>query len=304
MYTNLAMGGGAHLTLPFLGFLRAAAPLLGSVRCVSGCSGGALVAMAWVLEVPADTVIRLLHRHLGAGVVSADLPMLLSRLGMTDVEATLGEMCVEIMSAGIASWYTAKKGFAPDPGAPDGRTITMLQLYKLTGRSLRVGVCDVSRGFREAYLTAESHPDLPVWRALCASCAVPIVFTPVRVGGSLLCDPCAGDCCPVRGLSEAGVPGAVDTLLLEVADGPLALPEGDGEPRDVLDYARRLLALVAERALRRDVPGRARLAAVPRWTERLCGPLLRGLTADDLAECYEHGIRHGKDFLALVNKGS
>lgn len=51
------------------------------------------------------------------------------------------------------------------------------------------------------YLSSDTHPDLPVMEALRSSCAIPLLFAPVRgPGGDLLVDGCISDCTPVGGL--------------------------------------------------------------------------------------------------------
>ena len=303
MFSNLAISGGAHLCIPFIGFLRAIARLVRNVRWVSGCSGGALVAAVWVLEIPEDTVMRVLAKHMGPGILrDPDVAVLLDRMGLVDVERTVGAMCREMLDAGVSHWRTIKKGWEPDAQAFDGTTMTMLDLVKLTGRSLAVGACDAARAFEETYITAETHPELEVWRALSASCAVPFAFTPVTVGGSLFCDACVRDNSPVRGIPGSAPDGMVDTLALEVdvVSGlvePVARP-----PRDVVEFGRGVLSAMIERVCTADPHPRARLVKLPRWTDERLGPMVLGTDAARLLEAYEHGVICGKDFLSLVNK--
>lgn len=300
-FTCLALSGGAHLCIPFVGFLQAARPLLRDVRCVAGCSGGALVAAVWVLDVPGDVVLSVLARHMAGGLLrSPDLARLFDRFGMSDSEETIGRLCRDLLDEGLRRWRTIGKGWEPDPEACDGTALTMLDLAKLTGKSLAVGACDASNGFRETYLTAESHPRLEVWRALAASCAVPFAFTPVEVGGSLLCDPCVRDTDPARGLPGSAPPGMVDTLSLEVnlTAGLLGSP---ARPDDLAGYARGVLGAVLERAGGQQPLPRARVVTVPRWTEDRLGPMVVGADAGSLMDAFHHGVGCGKDFLGLFN---
>lgn len=303
MFSNLALSGGAHLCIPFIGFLRAIAPLVRNVRWVSGCSGGALVAAAWVLEIPANSVMRILAKHMGKGILrDPDITILLDRMGLVDVENTVGAMCREMLDAGVSHWRTIKKGWEPNSDSFDGSTMTMLDLAKLTGRSLAIGACDAARGFEETYITAETHPDLQVWRALSASCAVPFAFTPVVVGESLFCDACVRDNSPVRGIPGEAPDGMVDTLAIEVEVVSGMVQPTKHAPRDVIEFGRGVLSAMIDRVCCVDPQPRARLVKLPRWTEERLGPMVIGTDAARLVGAYEHGVICGKDFLALVNK--
>ena len=291
------------MCIPFIGFLKAVERLLGGVRCVSGCSGGALVAAAWVLEIPDITVIRILSKHMARGMLGdLDVASLLDRLGLVDTEKVVGDMCREMLGEGIAHWRTIKKGWEPDAEGVDGASITMQHLAKLTGKSLAVGVCDASRGFLETFITAETHPDLQVWRALSASCAIPFAFTPVVVGDSVLCDACVRDGSPVRGIPGSAPEGMVDTLMLEVQAVSGIVVPSEGPPRDLLEFGKGVLAAMIERACRHDPQPRARVVRVPRWTENRMGPMVLGTDTVALISAYEHGVICGEDFLALVIK--
>ena len=55
------------------------------------------------------------------------------------------------------------------------------------------------------YLSSDTSPDMAVMEALRGSCAIPLLFSPVKgPEGDLLVDGCITDCTPLRGLA-AGV---------------------------------------------------------------------------------------------------
>eukprot|EP00873_Tetraselmis_striata_P033738 jgi/Tetstr1/454002/TSEL_040921.t1 len=303
MFPNLALSGGAHLCIPFIGFLRAVRPLVRRARWVSGCSGGALVGAAWVLDIPDQQVMRILARHMSAGILGTpDISCLIDRLGLVDVETTIGAMCREMITAGLAHWRTFKQGMPPDLQGDSGGTLTMLALSKLTGKSLAIGVCDASAGFAETYITADTHPDLHVWRALAASCAVPFAFTPVAVGDSVFCDACVRDNSPVRGIPGAPTDGMVDTLVLEVEVIAGAVRPVSGRPANLMEFGKGVLSAMIDRVSNCDAQPRARVITLPRWTEERLGPMVLGATSADILAAYAHGVRCGKDFLDDLSK--
>lgn len=306
MYANLALSGGAHLCIPFIGFLKSVRHLVEDTRCVSGISGGALVAATWVLEIPETNVLRVLSKHMVRGIMKdVDVTCLLDKMGLVDVEETIGGLCKEMISEGISRWNVIKKGWGPCPDDVCGGTLTMQQLAKMTGRNLAIGVCDVNKGFKEVYITADTHPDVEVWRALCASCAVPFAFTPVRIGDSLFCDACVRDNNPVR-----GIPGSnddetcvmVDTLVVEVEvlSGACIMPNKC--PQNILEYGKGVLSAMIDRISYSDPHPRARVVRITRWTEDKLDPLVLGTDAPSIMHAYYHGVRCGKEFLELVNK--
>lgn len=308
MFSNIALSGGAHFCIPFLGFLKAASSLVSDAKWVSGCSGGALVAAAWVLEVPEHTALKVLAKHLAPGIMrDIDVARLLDGMGLVDVESSIGSMCKELIGEGIMHWNTIKLGWPPGPG-PDGSSITMQQLSKMTGRNLAIGVSDTSRGFAEIYITPESHPDTEVWRVLCASCAIPFVFTPVHIGDSLFCDSCFMDCCPMKGLpSIRENPGVVDTLMLQVniLDETFKHKKHlDRAPRDIIEFGKEAIAAIANRASasRSPPPPNGKVVTIPRWTDCTVSPLFSGAGHMDVLMAYEYGYKRGKEFLSEFNK--
>ncbi len=304
MFANLAVSGGAHLCIPFLGFLRAIAPILSGVKRVSGCSAGALVAVAWVLDMPPRIVISLLVTMMERGLFSdVSVPLLWCRFGLVDAELAVGATAKKMIDAGVTRWKTIKNGCPPDASDNNGN-ITMQELAKLTGTSLAVGVCDVGRGFAETFITAETHPNVPVWRALAASCAIPFAFTPVSIGGSLFCDACARNGDPMGGIPAGS--GLLDTLLLEVdIFGARSEASSDNAvPATLQAYGKSFIKMLLERvsASRQQVSTRAQTAKIPRWTDEVSLPMVSGISAARLCEAYDHGVKHGKEFLENVNK--
>jgi predicted acylesterase/phospholipase RssA len=57
--------------------------------------------------------------------------------------------------------------------------ITMNELYKLTGKTLSVtSICLEKRA--PVYITHLTFPDIPVWKAVLASCSIPLIFKPIE----------------------------------------------------------------------------------------------------------------------------
>jgi predicted acylesterase/phospholipase RssA len=65
--------------------------------------------------------------------------------------------------------------------------ITLSEIYKMTGKSLHLGVTKVNNTSYE-FLNRHTHPDLPVWLALRMTTSIPILYAPVKYLGNTYVD--------------------------------------------------------------------------------------------------------------------
>ena len=65
--------------------------------------------------------------------------------------------------------------------------MTLQQMYRATAVTLRVVAHNLSRGCNEC-LSWQTTPDLEVWRAICMSCSIPVVFQPQTWQGHVYTD--------------------------------------------------------------------------------------------------------------------
>ena len=153
------------------------------VRGVAGCSAGAIAALLFLLDVPRARrrelqdqfdVTRLVH--------ISDVELLLRHYGVSDM--TQIERLVEtiLVDGGMSPYATMRD----------------------VGRFLRVDFVVVATNLhtqRAERITPETHPEVPVSAAVCASCAIPFAFRPVRIRDQLMVD----------GFLQAAQPDAFDT---------------------------------------------------------------------------------------------
>lgn len=304
MYTNLSLSGGAHFCIAFLGFLRVARDLLRNVRHMSLSSGGALVGIAHALRVPDDTLIRIMEKHLSAGVFGrVDLAELIASYGLVDGDECMVPMIKDVLAAGVNRWITVKNGWWLDGDGPP-EDITMVQFVKLTGVDVAIAAADVAAYFRMTFITAETHPDLKVYEAVRASCSVPLVVTPARLpDGRMYADACVCD----SSVSEyfervAPNPSGIDTLSLRVRMADPPAPDGGWPPSDVLEYLRHFAVAMGRRLLESSSSERCTVVTIPRWTDDIMGPLVSGISPTDISAAYDLGMRTGQDFIERVDK--
>jgi len=82
---------------------------------------------------------------------------------------------------GITSLSTAQ------PSIDNFENITMIELFKQTKKYLSItSVCLNTR--TAVYITHETFPNIPVWKAILMSCSIPLIFKPVEWEGRLYVD--------------------------------------------------------------------------------------------------------------------
>jgi predicted acylesterase/phospholipase RssA len=201
-YVNLVLSGGGQRCLAFVGFLRVARPMLSAVRNVYCVSGGAIAGLAFCLRLGEDAVLRSVSRRLSGGV-RADIGLLLSGFGLDDVRQRLGPLLVDLIVEARGS-DALRRGLADPPllATPAGaEAMTFADLTKATGMNLVVHAVSVLSG-EVRLMSVDSTPNARVVDAVCASCAVPLFFCPVRVEGDLLVDGCLAESYPFRSFAS------------------------------------------------------------------------------------------------------
>lgn len=70
---------------------------------------------------------------------------------------------------------------------PHRRNITFIDLAKLSGKNLVICVANLTKE-RQEFWSVDTTPNMQIITALRASCAIPIVFTPVRIDDNIFVD--------------------------------------------------------------------------------------------------------------------
>ena len=81
------------------------------------------------------------------------------------------------------------------------RRTTLADVYKTTGKTVRICVCNVTDGIPE-YWTHITHPDVDLVTALRISCSIPLMFQPVRYASKLYVDGAIVDPLPLLNESK------------------------------------------------------------------------------------------------------
>lgn len=297
-FVNLVLAGGAHRCVAFLGFLRAARADGGlrRVRNVVGASAGAIVGLAFCLDVDDDAVIR---SAAGAarGGLAPDLALLIDHFGAERTETRVAKLVTDIITAGLVLAET-RRG-AVGTGGRSAQQLTFRELADVTGLNLVV-VATRCSDMTSRTFCVDLTPGVRVVDAVCASCAVPLLLTPVLIDGETYVDAAVSENAPVRSLRAScgppPAPGVVDTLLLR-CDPRWSLATNDAGDRkgdDLLQFTLRIVSTLLNRAMSTDDVelGRCRVVELPR-AESLpadADVLCCGVTARDMLSLYAVGV--------------
>ena len=206
----------------------------GSIQGVAGCSVGCLYALMFVLRIPRKTRLELADIDLAHIVNVADMGHVTREFGFTGSRA-VAALVESILTLGGLSSHITLREF--------NRFVRHDMTWVCTNVTTRACV----------HMTHLTHPDVRVVDAICASCAIPVVFRPVTIGGCLMSD----------GAITCSVPDVFETAatLFLVAEY---------QSRPIGDWAAYMEHIVSAAALSEGTLARLRAT---------CHPLLLTLTS-------------------------
>jgi hypothetical protein len=220
---DLVLSGGMNRTVPFLAFVDAMEDKGYQFSRVSGCSAGSLIAAIRVcLGLDSARMIAYASEFLCKGV-TVDVKCLVEDAALEPAETRLEPTIRRMFGEALFAYLAARGkvgGDATRPGdwgaqAPSPEEIDFRAFSTLTGKWISVTGTDVATG-RKFAMDPVSTPRVPVIKAILASCAIPLVFPPVRIDHegesgapktTYVCDGCLSDNTPWRELAS-GVPNA------------------------------------------------------------------------------------------------
>lgn len=216
MYTNLVFSGGGMACLASFACANALRHRTAGVKNVAGTSAGALVAALVAMDADEAAVYAKFIQALAAVNPLAHVKVgnVLEFFGSMRSEAVTVPLITDVF---MNAYNMAQicGGHDPTPDPP-----TFREFAAVTGKNLVISAVNVTKS-RTVFFSVDTHPDQDVVRAIAASCAVPLVLSPVRIGDDLYVDAGLTDNLPIAALTDNALPHqtlAIDTITDEAPD--------------------------------------------------------------------------------------
>lgn len=182
-FHNLVISSGSTYASTYIGCIKYLhdVNMLKHIKTFIGTSAGALIAFACVLGYKPDEIYALMIKNIVDGSLTS-----------IDVSSIIG-ICKDYglddgsILRGIFEDMLVSKGL--------DKEITMKELVKKTGKNLVICTTNLTKSKAE-YISVDTDPDIRVVLALCMSCAIPVIFQPVRYKGNMYVDGAVTDSFP------------------------------------------------------------------------------------------------------------
>ena len=235
MYTNVVFSGGGLACLSSFACANALRHVISGAHTIVGTSAGSLVAALVAMDAEEGAVYSKFIEVLGATKP-------LNHVKVGNIFESFGSMRSEAVTVPVISKvfmdsYNMAEicaGLAPSHDTP-----TFRDFARVTGKNLVISAVNVTKG-KTVFFSVDTHPDQDVVQAIAASCAVPLLLSPVKIAGDLYVDAGLTDNLPVAALGDNSLPHqtlAIDTIPEE---------SNDNEIVDVLSYFRATLLTVVK----------------------------------------------------------
>lgn len=173
-YTTLVLGGGANRGIMYGGALQCLhdCGILRGIDTYIGSSVGALMCALLVV-----------------GYTTGEIATLIMSYNFSSAKPSRENEIYNIFTR-YACYSTSqmeavtKRVLAERAEIPE---LTLGQLYEVYCRTLVITTCCVNSG-ETVYLSHHTHPDLPIYKAVCMSMTIPFVFEPYLLDGLLYVD--------------------------------------------------------------------------------------------------------------------
>jgi predicted acylesterase/phospholipase RssA len=175
-FHNLVIAGGAMKSFSAVGCIKylEETKLRHQIHNFLGTSAGSIICLFLVLGYTTQEIYDFVTSYFAEHI---DEPAF-------NIEDMLSILDTFGINKGDYLYSFAKSMLQKKLGIED---ITFLDLAKQTGKNLIVCVANLSKQ-REEYWNVDNCPNMSVIKAIRASCAIPILFTPIRHNGDIYVD--------------------------------------------------------------------------------------------------------------------
>jgi len=167
VYSNLVLSSGSLYSYSFIGCIKYLHDIgiLKNIKTFVGTSGGSIIAFFHVIGfTPDEMYIFTQEKCVGKDFANFDIGSIIDivqQYGIND-----GSELRELLEFALE-----KKGLDKDT--------KIIDIVKKTGKNLIICTSNITKGIPE-YISVDTHPDIPIVTAIMMSCAIPILFMPVK----------------------------------------------------------------------------------------------------------------------------
>lgn len=171
---HLVLSGGGLLGISYIGLLKYLEEnnVKNQIKSITGCSAGSIFATLVLLDYTSQEIEKLIKSLDFKQFLNINIDTILK------FQQTKGLDSANKLTDFFKSFIKNKTG--------DENT-TFKQLYEMNSKILQIGVTNLTTmNFEQFnYIT---QPDLPIYLAIRASIAIPIVFEPIIINNCVYCD--------------------------------------------------------------------------------------------------------------------
>lgn len=187
MIKNLVISGGGVKIIGALGAVKYLEEIkqLTKVEKFFGTSAGSILSLMLVLGFNSDEIIKFISDFDLNKIFIVNTDELFTNYHIcsnTKLEKIIKLFINFKLGKPYLSGLTGSETFPICELETNYSDITMGELHKLTGKTLSVtSVCLEKR--IPVYITHQTFPLMPVWKAVIASCSIPLIFKPIEWEG-------------------------------------------------------------------------------------------------------------------------
>jgi NTE family protein len=171
---HLVLSGGGLLGISYIGLLRylEQANIINNVQTITGCSAGSIFGSLIAIGYKSNEIEKIVKSINFRNYLNVTADSILNFMRTKGLDS--GNSLINLIKIHIKD----KTG---------DENITFRQVREKYNIDLRIGVTNLSKNQFELF-TSDSQPNLPIHKAIQASCAIPIIFEPIVIDNDVFCD--------------------------------------------------------------------------------------------------------------------
>jgi len=282
MNTNLIISGGGFKVIRILGGLKYMEEQnsLKQIKAFYGTSAGGILCLLLCLNYSMNQIIKIFNEHFTEKlkVVNADINNFFNKYSFCD-------------STKFTKLIKTLIGCKLNPVNPNQyKEITLKELYEKTGKKLTCTTISL-KTYKIKYLNYINQPNLPVYKLICMTSCIPLVFEPIEHEGDFYID--------------GGIVDNFPITAVPIHELPLTLGIGIKSPKydcdisygNVIEYINRIIFIAANHDLPRNLNNVVYVTIDKRLEQNMIDT---EITVDERMEMIDAGYEEVKQQLKML----